>query len=379
LHRYLRGVQQRTLYATSLLAIAALLIVLVPARSAAVKLTRDIVERDRGFRIGPARMAAATDGLRAQIGDLDGPVALVVVESWGVLQDSAAHAALADIFRTPAIAARYQLRTGTIPFRGGTTSGELRELCGVATDYLALNDAVIDGCLPNQLRRRGYRTVALHGYLPEYYSRHRWYPRFFDRMLFQDSLAQSDRRCGTQFRGVCDSEVFETFANEVRKGDRQLTYWLTIDAHTPVDVARMGELPVCGGITGWQDGTLPPPDFCLVVSFWADLFRRLEALAADPGVPPTHYIMVGDHAPAFVRTDRATHLVPNRVPYVELIPLTQGSRKPPEPKDEPPPGNSGPGPWAPARTRINDRARLSRVFICSRADESLIAPGYCKI
>ena len=68
-------------------------------------------------------MAAATDGVRARIDELNTPIALVLVESWGVLQDSAAQDALFDILRTDAISARYQVRTGTLPFRGGTTSG----------------------------------------------------------------------------------------------------------------------------------------------------------------------------------------------------------------------------------------------------------------
>ncbi|HEY0673717.1 MAG TPA: hypothetical protein VGD27_15670 [Longimicrobiales bacterium] len=312
-HRYLHGISKPVLYATSLAALTALFVILAPARSSVAKLTSDIVTRDRGYRTVPARVPAATDALRADIDVQKDQVALVMVESWGVLADSAAHQQLLDIFHTPELRARYHIRTGVVPFSGGTTSGELRELCGMLTDYLVLNDAIIRDCLPNQLRRRGFSTVALHGYKPEYYSRHKWYPRFFDRILFEDSLALSAKRCGTQFRGICDREVFEAFAREVRGGERQLTYWLSIDAHTPVDVARLGELPL-GNCTA-------PQDFCLVVAFLRDLLEQLAQLAGEPDLPRTRFIIVGDHAPAFVRQERAGRLVRGRVPYVELVPF----------------------------------------------------------
>lgn len=286
--------------------------------SGTARLMSDIVQRDRGYRTRPEPMAAATDALRKRIANHEENVAIIVVESWGVLTDTSAHRELIDLFRSQALQQRYAMATGTLPFSGGTTSGELRELCGVLTDYLVLNEETARNCIPTQLKRRGFRTVALHGYKPDYYSRNVWYPRFFDRMLFQDSLAVSGRRCGTQFRGVCDRDVFQTFERELRAGQRQLTYWLTIDAHTPVDMARLGELRTAG--------CRATEDVCLVVAFWRDLLQNVGRLAAEPGLPPTRFIIVGDHAPAFVRQSRARYFVPGRVPFVELIPRPDPAR-----------------------------------------------------
>ena len=294
------------------------LVASLPDRSAVAKFTTDIIERDRGYRTTPQRMRAATDNLRGDVAVQAENVAIVVMESWGVLSDKDAHARLVALFESPAIDARYRVNSGVIPFRGGTTSGELRELCGVFTDYLVLNESTIDACIPNQLRQRGFVATALHGYKPEYYSRHRWYPKLFDRLLFEDSLASSDKRCGTQFRGICDAEVFETFKREVQSPDttKRLTYWLTIDAHTPVDKDRMAELAQSPNRT-----TAPaPPDFSLVVYFWRETLNRVATLAADPATPPTRFIIVGDHAPAFVRQSRAGRLLKGHVPYVELVP-----------------------------------------------------------
>ena len=322
-NRFLTSTPRNVLFATSSFALAVLLALFVPTRSASARLAGDILERDRGYRTAPARVEAATDALRRDAERQEDNVALIVVESWGLLADSAAHTRLLDVFRTPALQQRYETRSGAVRFRGGTTSGELRELCGVLTDYLVLNDQIIAGCLPTELRRRGFRAVAMHGYKPAYYSRDRWYPRLFDRILFEDSLATGDKRCGTQFRGICDLDVFRTFEREVRAGNRQFTYWLSIDAHTPVDVDRMPEMDLAG--------CQGPADFCLVVAFWRELFQAIAQLAADPALPRTRFIIVGDHAPAFVLQSRARGLRKGVVPFVELLPRGNPKNRPNEP------------------------------------------------
>ena len=130
-------------FTTSCLLLTLASILLAPARSGIGHLAGDIVERDRGYRTAPSSMRAATDALRRDVAAQETNVAVVVVESWGVLADRAAHDALVRVFRTPELQRRYQIEAGEITFRGGTTSGELRELCGVFTDYLVLNDGLL--------------------------------------------------------------------------------------------------------------------------------------------------------------------------------------------------------------------------------------------
>jgi hypothetical protein len=317
LNRFVRGQTARFIASALTMVVVLALILGIPLRSSIAKFTTDIVERDRGYRTTPDRMAAATDDLREDVKSQRDNVALVVVESWGVLADDDAQRKVLALFDTPALRQRYHVRTGSVAFRGGTTSGELRELCGVFTDYLVLNDQTITQCLPNQLKRRGFSTTALHGYKSEYYSRHRWYPRLFDRMLFEDSL-QGGARCGTQFRGICDRDVVRTFKREIQRPGSQprFTYWLTIDAHTPVDVERLPELPR----TGFTSADCGPPDFCLVVFFWRETLAHVASVAADPATPRTRFIIVGDHAPAFVLQSRARRLLRGFVPFVELVP-----------------------------------------------------------
>ena len=133
-NRMARSFPRNMWLTTSLLLLTVVMALLVPARSSIAHFAGDIITRDRGYRGMPARIAAGTDSLRRDLATQNHNVAIIVVESWGVLAESAAHNRWLDLFRTPALQQRYRVRTGQVPFRGGTTSGELRELCGVLTD-----------------------------------------------------------------------------------------------------------------------------------------------------------------------------------------------------------------------------------------------------
>jgi phosphoglycerol transferase MdoB-like AlkP superfamily enzyme len=248
---------------------------------------------------------------------------MVIVESMGELRDSALRAYVWEPIEAAPIKQRYRSVRGVVPFRGGTTSGELRELCGIFADYITLPWSALPRCLPRRLHVRGFDTFALHGYKESYYDRERWYPALFEKSHFESALDDDapERRCGTQFRGICDRDAFIVLRRLARDRHRFI-YWMTLDAHTPVDVARMREFRA-----DWQAGGLDQRAICrtaaavcLQALFWRDLLRQLAGLALDAQLPPTRFLIVGDHAPAFVRRDRAMGYIFGVVPYLELLP-----------------------------------------------------------
>jgi hypothetical protein len=303
------------------------------AGSSSIRFARDL--RDRALSATPETfpVEAASDSLRAAVRAraLHGEnVLLVNVESMGALADSALRAFVWAPMRRTAITTRYRARTGTVRFRGGTTSGELRELCGIFADYITVPTAAFAACLPREVARMGYTSAAVHGYMKSYYDRARWYPALFDTTMFDVDLARTTpgNRCGTQFRGICDRDAILAVERLLRAGDRRFVYWMTLDAHTPIDLARMNEFR-----NEWQAAGLDrvelcgrAPDICLQGLFWRDMLRRLSALATDTTLPPMRLLIVGDHAPAFVRRDRAEEYVYRQVPFLELVPRNRPER-----------------------------------------------------
>lgn len=287
------------------------------ASSAALRFRWDLRDRMRSAT-DTYPVPAASDSLRAAIGrDAIGTdnVLLVLVESMGLFRDPTLRARVWQPIMSETIRARYSVRVGATPFHGGTTSGELRELCGIFADYMTLPVQVAPKCLPRMLHQRGYRTVAVHGYTAAYYNRSQWYPFYFDSTYFRSRLVKmvGARRCGTQFRGICDRDAIAVVGRLLHGPPPRLVYWMTLDAHTPVDMARASEFPkLCTA----------PPEPCLQAAMWHDMFARLAVLAMDPALPRTRILIVGDHAPAFVLRDRAAAFLPRKVPFVELTPRT---------------------------------------------------------
>lgn len=256
-------------------------------------------------------------------------VGLVIIESLGLFRRPAANQAFFAPFLTPAMAERYTVRMGDVPFSGATTSGEFRELCAVVYDHRrALADGV-PRCLAEDLRKLGYRTVAIHGFRRNFFNRVDWYPRIgFGRMLFAEELGDlvDRRRCGVLFRGICDSDAAAVLREELLRSpasERRFVYWLTLNSHFPVDEAsaRPFTYPCATDSDAARSDVL-----CIEMRIWRGVASSVAAIAVDPRLPPTRFVLVGDHAAPFASEAMRGLFVDNRVPYVELIPRAAGDR-----------------------------------------------------
>lgn len=250
-------------------------------------------------------------------------IVLVLVESLGVFRDDQLDQMLRARLMTPELQDRYRVSTRNVPAHGATTSGELRELCGRRMDFRDALNVSLKDCLPNHLRSAGYRTTALHGYTRLFFNRVSWYPDLgFDDILFMEDLAPMfpDRRCGG-IRGICDYDVATVVARKLQRGapgQKQFIYWLTLSSHLPVDGEWTGPSSFECGLSHL---TLQRPEICTLVRIWDDLFADIRRIALTPGLPPTRFIIVGDHAPPFVRTSDRELFIPETVPVIEMVPL----------------------------------------------------------
>lgn len=247
-------------------------------------------------------------------------VVLVIVESLARFRSDAVHRALMQTLDDSALARRYDVRTGDVPFLGATTAGEFRELCGEQRTFRNAPSAPRSDCLPQLLRAAGFRTFALHGFRETLFDRARWYPLVgFDSIVGERAMRQQgiSESCGTIFRGICDREAAEVVRRtlaEAPASERRFVYWLTLSAHFPVDESAIRAVPEVCASTGVTDETL-----CLLMRVWATDLASLRAIAMDPGLPPTRFIVVGDHQPP-LGARQLEFFVPGIVPYIELLP-----------------------------------------------------------
>ncbi|MBR0672058.1 alkaline phosphatase family protein [Neoroseomonas soli] len=244
---------------------------------------------------------------------------LVVVESLGAFADPAHRELVLSAFGSRRLRAAYEVTSGTVPYFGATTSGELRELCRSSQSYTTLTAEAARDCLPRRLAEAGRRTVALHAYTGQMFDRRDWYPLLgFQRMLFAEEMADTlHNRCGGVFTGLCDTEIGASLPRLLPpRPEGRFTYWLTLNTHAPI---RPGDSqPRFGCDDG--GGPFGQKEICLMAELWADLMETVAAVALDARTQPLEVLIVGDHAPALWSRRARALFRPGEVSWVRLAP-----------------------------------------------------------
>lgn len=239
---------------------------------------------------------------------------LVIVEGLGAQANPVSKALLSKHFQGQPLLDRFDVTFGTSNYFGSTTGAESRELCGRWGDYRDyLSSPVYPTCLPNQMKALGYETTSFHGFTPDMFSRGDWHPHIgFQKLEFENELLAAypdafPHRCGSLFKGLCDTEIAAAVKGELTKADgkKRFVYWLTLNTHVPF-VAKENSAMKCGT----PESEIANKTVCQLTELWSDLFEQISVIAADPNLPPTDILIVGDHnTPLFARAarDNFTH------------------------------------------------------------------------
>lgn len=242
------------------------------------------------------------------------PVLLVLVESWGQTRDAAKGDALLQRLLVPALADRYSVNRGTVPFQGATTDAEFRELCGVMANFRSALAVQVEDCLPARFLQAGYDVQAFHGYRATLFDRQTWYSRLgFQTMHFME--ARSGPRCGLVFKGQCDRDILTGIGNLLKshRDQKLFIYYLSLNSHLPGSPA-LAE----GSVLRCEAGD--DRQVCLLDQIQENFFAALGAVLTDPEVPPVHVLLVGDHAPPMATITSRMQFSQKVVPFLELLP-----------------------------------------------------------
>jgi len=270
----------------------------------------------------------ATETIRKElksrkIGMLPPNVVVVIVESMGRFLNPAAEKLWLSRFSSVALSSRYHIHFGEVPFTGRTIQGEFRELCQV--QLLNYGHSVPSNCLPELLKKNGYETIALHGFTNQFYRRYEWYPMLgFDKVYFAEEMRGLgyNRTCGAGFVGICDADVLQQIHKELLQGKEtgksKFIYWMTLNSHLPFAPGAGSEssFPCDVKLFDGQDS----PKLCSYAKLVDLVLSGLAELAADPEIPPTQFVIVGDHSPAFKRLNLLPLFDAKNVPSIDLIP-----------------------------------------------------------
>jgi hypothetical protein len=248
---------------------------------------------------------------------------LVLVESWGLAEDSTLRNAMVKFYAQPDLLAKYQVLQGQVPFYGATIAGEARELCGNSIGYYLMRAPASDlrSCLPQRLSTLGYEPIAVHGFNGHMYIRSAWYPTIgFQEQWFHEQLHQQGLSdCNGLFVGTCDADVAGWIGRRL-DGDSsrpKFIHWMTLNSHLPVPVpVSLPNAEPCLAAEGLE----PDSQLCSWYQLVMNVHRSVTQLALDPMARPTVFVIVGDHAPPFGDPSLRDRFSQSDVPYVVLVP-----------------------------------------------------------
>jgi hypothetical protein len=251
-------------------------------------------------------------------------VVLIVVESWGLAQNTQLAQALTATYNDPRITQKYTVTQGVAPFSGLTVPGEARELCHSNTGFgiMTLSPQQATQCLPAWFHARGYQNLAIHGYIGQMFSRTEWYPSIgFDRVWFGPDLQKDGLPvCPGAFPGVCDASIAQWMQSSLLAPDQgkpKFIYWMTLNSHLPVLINKnLASDDFCHA----QPALNSSDALCSWFHLVQTVHQSVAQMALAPGARPTVFVLVGDHAPPFSDPDLVRDFSTTQVPYVMLAP-----------------------------------------------------------
>jgi hypothetical protein len=272
----------------------------------------------------PMESAAGESGFRqmALAGD-HRRIVLVVVEALGHFADPARQTILLRPFAGPELHKQYAVTSGMTTYYGSTTAAEMRELCNTRKPFQDILAGETFVCLPQQMKERGYQTIAVHNFSGDFFERQQWYPKIgFDREIFLKQILPSVHRfCGGPFRGPCDADVAPIITQTLRDAKQPtFAYWMTLSTHVPIAPHEGTPRLHCaqgGGVIGQTD-------VCYMTELWMDLFHSIARMARD--LPGTEILVVGDHAPPLWSRAGRRLFTPGKVTWVRLTPKASEQR-----------------------------------------------------
>jgi hypothetical protein len=250
----------------------------------------------------------------------DRGILVVVIESFGLHRDAEISNWLKSQLYEGDLVHRWRLQHLAIPFRGATTSGELRTLCQLEGHYrnLTLSDASY--CLPQKLKAQQWSTLALHGFSGNMFNRRHWWRLIgFERAIFAEDVPVDAPRCGGAFNGVCDSYLLHLAVSESQH-PKSLTYLLTLNTHLPLTPE-----PIPPEVLRLCKSREVSDSVCQLIAQHGLLLRTMRDKLVNVRKPPL-IVVVGDHAPPFSTVRDREQFDAGLVPLMVLTPVA--SEKP---------------------------------------------------
>ncbi len=243
---------------------------------------------------------------------------IVMVESWGDLEDPSYSELVRSPLRRDDINERFSVKSGSTDYYGSTTSAEFRELCDRWAEFGDYTETAASLCLPARLGAAGYETMAFHAFTGRMFDRYLWYPNVgFQDIFFREHLWKEDLRvCQGVYEGICDVDLARLVEQALVDGNEnpRFVYWLTLNSHLPVDPAIDIKFLDCNG----PEDPFAQKQVCYLADQWMQVLDKVADILANEDLRAVDVLIVGDHAPPFWTREGKSFFVRGKVPWILL-------------------------------------------------------------
>jgi hypothetical protein len=246
-------------------------------------------------------------------------ILLIVLESYGLFKNEAIYNEIINEFSNK-INKNYIIKLKSVKFSGATTSGEIRELCGVKADsYEIVSILKKHECLPSRLANLGYKTTGFHYFFKSSFNRDIWWPKVgFSNTYFLDSYNHRKKiLCGGFLNGWCDKQLILDLFESLDDQSKSFSYGLTLNSHLPVhrndDIIAIKKLKE----KKYFDVT---NDIELLIDSWRVVFNEVSEQLNKKNCNDVLIVIVGDHAPPYMAKQNRSVFSSAEVPYIVISP-----------------------------------------------------------
>jgi len=247
---------------------------------------------------------------------------VVLVESWGLINDSITQEALQACLSAQVKIKGYHFMWGKSPFAGTTTSAGLRQLIGVKGNYKYFlhhktgTNKILS--IFDYKNKQGYTTYGFHSFSENMFNRNIWWNNIgiqnlnFKETYFKDNENQKGKIIeDTPFPSVDDLDMFNYMLLKTKDNKKTFSYLLTENTHLPFKLKVVENNPVATfKIESLPISNEAQNQLKLIKNTVSSFIQKLDTSRWNK------IIIMGDHNPPYLDIRDRNYYSFKEVPYI---------------------------------------------------------------
>ena len=247
---------------------------------------------------------------------------VVLIESWGLINDSITQEALQDYLSAKVKNKGYQYKWGRSPFAGPTTSAALRQMVGVKGNYKYLLHHKTDTnniiSIFDYKNKQGYTTCGFHSFSENMFNRKIWWynigvqNEYFKESYIQDNGNKKIKIVEeSPFPSVDDQDMFNYMLLKTKDHIKVFSYLLTENTHLPFKLNVIENEPVLKfKIESLPISNEAQNQLKLIKNTVSSFIQKLDTNRWNK------IIIMGDHNPPYLDIRDRNYYSFKEVPYI---------------------------------------------------------------